>query len=243
MTPAPKVSIAIVTYNAAEFVRKCLESIRRQTRVAHEVLVVDNASGPETRGYLDSTGWIRLISNGENRLWCPATNQALAAAHPDSKYFLLLNSDVEVIRPDWLERLIAILESGARVGITGTQHNYRPLGPTFGAVDGHCFMVRRELWDDPEIGPLDERYPWNGSPYVFTARAWSRGYIYRLHPPRPRLLIHHGARSRADAKGPVLNRKIDPMGILREARLDPWRESRLATPFRRVLIRWGRLPA
>jgi len=241
MTGEPAVSIAIVTYNATAYVKKCLESIRALTRVPHEILVVDNASAEDTRAYLRSVDGIDLTLNDENRLWCPALNQALARASASSRYFMLLNPDVEVVHGGWLERLIGILESHPKVAITGTQHNYRPLGPTFGAVDGHCFLFRRELYEDPGIGPLDERYPWNGSPYVLTAKAWARGYRYRVHPPSPKLIVHYGARSRAEAGKPVPNRKIDPAGILREAGLTPWRESRLFTPFRRAMIRrgWG----
>jgi GT2 family glycosyltransferase len=243
MGAAPAVSIAIVTYNATAYVRRCLESLSALTAVPHEVLVVDNASREETRAYLKTVPWIALTLNDENRLWCPALNQAFKGAHRASRYFMLLNPDVEVLRADWLERLLAILDAHPRVGITGTQHNYRPLGPLFGAIDGHCFLFRRELYDDAGIGPLDETYPWNGSPYVFTARAWAKGWRYRVHPPRPRILVHHGARSRAEADHPVLNRKIDARGILEEAGLEPWRESRLVTPLRRALIRWGRMPA
>ncbi|MBI3448842.1 MAG: glycosyltransferase [Acidobacteria bacterium] len=243
MPVAPVVSIAIVTYNATDYVRRCLESLRAHTTLPHEILVVDNASREDTRDYLRTVDFIRLQLNDENRLWCPALNQALATAHPASRYFMLLNPDVEALRDDWLERLLAALASGPRVGITGTQHNYRPLGPLFGAIDGHCFLFRRELYDDAAIGPLDEAYPWNGSPYVFTARAWAKGWRYRLVPPRPAILIHHGAKSRAEAASPVLNRKIDALGILKDAGLDPWRESRLVTPFRRALIRRGKLPA
>jgi hypothetical protein len=90
---------------------------------------------------------------------------------------------------------------------------------------------------------MDERYPWNGSPYVFTAKAWAKGWIYRLHPPRPGLIVHHKARSRAEAEHPAPNVRIDARGILEEAGLSPWRESRLVTPFRRALIRRGKLPA
>ena len=241
MPADPDVTIAIVTYNATEYARRCLESLR-QTRRPHEVIVVDNASCADTRDYLKGVAGITLILNDENRLWCPALNQAFRSAHPGSRYFMMLNPDIEIRRGDWLDRLASILESHPRIGITGTQHNYRPLGPVFGAIDGHCFMFRRTLYEDPAIGPLDEQYPWNGSPYVFTARAWARGWRYRLHPPAPALLIHHEGRSRAEAERPMPNRKIDALGILRDAGLDPWRESRLATPFRRAAIRWGILP-
>jgi glycosyltransferase involved in cell wall biosynthesis len=243
MTQSPIVSIAIVTYNATEYVRRCLESIHRLTTTPNEVFVVDNASKADTRDYLKSVDWIRLTLNDENRLWCPALNQAFAAASPSSRHFMLLNPDVEILRGDWIERLLAILDSGPRIGITGTQHNYRPLGPTFGAIDGHCFLMRREIYDDPAIGPLDERYPWNGSPYVLTAKAWAKGWTYRVHPPRPELLRHHEGRSRAESAKPMPNRKLDAEGILREAGLKPWRATRITNPVRRAMIRWGRGPA
>ena len=236
------VSIAIVTYNATEYARRCLESIHRLTRTPHEVLVVDNASKPDTREYLETVQGIRLTLNDENRLWCPALNQAFRMASASSRYFMLLNPDIEIVRSDWLERLITIIESHPRIGITGTQHNYRPIGPTFGAIDGHCFLMRRALYDDPAIGPLDERYPWNGSPYVLTAKAWAKGWIYKVHPPRPRILLHHEGRSRAEASLPMPNRKIDAEVILSEAGLEPWRAARITNPFRRALIRWGRCP-
>lgn len=238
----PVVSIAIVTYNATDYVRKCLDSLRAMTRVSYEVLVVDNASRPDTRAYLQQVDGIRLHLNSDNRLWCPASNQALAAAHPASRYFMLLNPDVEILRKDWLERLIAVIELHPRIAITGTKHNYRPLGPTFGAIDGVCLLMRREVYEDPAIGPLDERLPWNGSPYVLTARAWAKGWIYRAHPPRPRLIRHYGGRSRAEAGRPVPNWAINPPQILREAGLNPWLVRGTLSALRRNLIRLGYHP-
>ena len=41
MSEAPQVSIAIVTYNALEYIRQCLDSISRHTSTPHEILVVD----------------------------------------------------------------------------------------------------------------------------------------------------------------------------------------------------------
>jgi glycosyltransferase involved in cell wall biosynthesis len=130
MGGAPAVSIAIVTYNATAYVRRCLESLRALTAVPHEVLVVDNASREETRAYLRTVPWIALTLNDENRLWCPALNQAFKGAHRDSRYFMLLNPDVEVLRADWLERLLAILDAHPRVGITTTARSALSSAPS-----------------------------------------------------------------------------------------------------------------
>lgn len=227
----PVVSICIVSYEAPDYLRRCLDSIRALTHLPYETIIVDNASGPAMRAYLASLDDVQVILNEENRLWCPAMNQALRAATPGTPYLLLLNPDVEVLRSDWLDRMVAALRPG--IGMVGTEHNFRPIGPTFGALDGSCLLVRREVFEDPDIGLLDERLPWNGSPYVLTARAWREGWGYRCMPPRPRLIVHHGGKSREASVTPVLNQAIDHRAISVESGLQPTRP-RYA---RRLLVR------
>lgn len=236
---APVVTIGIVTYNAPDYVGRCLASIRENTELPHEVVVVDNASDEPTRRLLRNTSGIRLIQNEQNRLWCPALNQAFASAHPASRFFLMLNPDVEVLRRDWLARLIDVLESHPRTGITGVEHNFRPLRPTWGAIDGHCLLVRREVFEHPGIGPLDEALPWNGSPFVLTARAKAHGWSYRLHPPSLRLVIHHGGRSRAEARTPMPNRRVDHADLLTKVGLRPRLAPAVLSGVTRQAIRWG----
>jgi GT2 family glycosyltransferase len=234
--------VSIVTHNATRYVHRCLESLQALTTTPHEALVVDNASRADTVDYLRSVPGIRLQLNTTNRWWCPALNQALAAADGGSRYFLPLNPDVEILRADWLDRLVAMREAHPRTAFVGTTHYYRPFGPTFGAIDGDCFLMRRAVYEDPAIGPLDENYPWVGAPYVLTVKAWAKGWRYRVHPPYPRLIHHYGGRSRAEADHPLAVPRLAPLEVLGEAGLAPWRESRIVTPFRRALIRHGFLP-
>ena len=42
------VSVITVTYNAAQYIAECLASIRAQTGVLAEIIVVDNGSGDQT---------------------------------------------------------------------------------------------------------------------------------------------------------------------------------------------------
>src|SRR5438105_24999 len=130
----PLVSIIVVTYNALEFVRLSLEGIQARTRLPYELIVVDNASGPETREYLREAKGIRLIQNEENRLWAAGCNQGMRAADPRSSYLLLMNSDIEVLRDDWLEVLLHVMESDPKVAMAGTQHNKVEFGPIYGYI-------------------------------------------------------------------------------------------------------------
>lgn len=199
-TGEPVVSIVIVTYNAVEYVRRCLESIHRHSHVPYEVLVIDNASQAETREFLRSQTGIRLFLNEDNLLWSGGCNQGMREAHPASRYLLLLNPDTEVLRSDWLEVMIRHMESDPQIGIVGTQHHYRDAGPIYGWLDGQCFMIRREVIES--IGYLDaERFPMGGAPQLFTIKAFKAGWSYKRVHQKSRLIVHHKAKSRDEIEG------------------------------------------
>lgn len=192
--PAPLVSIVVVTYNAPEYVRGCVESIRARTPTPHELILVDNASEAPTRDYLRSLSGARLILNDENRLWCAGCNQGLRAADPRSRYFLLLNSDTEVECDDWLAVMVALMERHPRVGLVGPEHHRMRAGPLYGWLDGHCLLIRRALID--EVGYLDEaRWPWAGAPLELAVAGFARGWTYKVLHPADRAVRHHERKS------------------------------------------------
>lgn len=220
--PAPVVSIIIVTYNALEYVRRCLETLRTTRGTPHEILVIDNASRPEVREFLKTQPGIRLILNEENTLWCAACNQGMREAHPESRYFLLLNPDIEVQRPDWLDILVRTMESDPSVGMVGTYHQYRDAGPIYGWIDGQCLMIRRELIG--ELGYFDcARFPMGGAPVLFTIQAFKRGWRYRVVHEQDRLLVHHLAKSRAEYTGPKpwKDQRLVYEDLMREQGVEP----------------------
>jgi len=225
---APLVSIVTVTWNAPEWVARLYASLAERTREPYELITVDNASDAPTRELNrreEAAGRLRLVQNEENVLWAPACNQGLALVDPRSRYVLLLNPDCEVLTDDWVQRLAAVLARDPAVAVTGTALNWKRIAPVHGCVDGSVFFMRREAFD--EIGLLDaERYPWNGSPYDWCARAWARGWIYRRCANDPPFLIHHGHKS-VDASGEEHPwRRIDVEAMYRRAGLVPTRPHR-----------------
>jgi N-acetylglucosaminyl-diphospho-decaprenol L-rhamnosyltransferase len=94
----PKLSIIIVTYNSAEVIERCLESLLLSA--SHppldpsdvEIIVVDNASQDATREIIQSRfPQVRLLSNPHNVGYGSANNQGLALAQ--GEYALILNPD------------------------------------------------------------------------------------------------------------------------------------------------------
>jgi asparagine synthase (glutamine-hydrolysing) len=94
---APDLSVVIVNWNTKARLRSCLESVEKQlSRVACEVIVVDNASA-DCSAELVSQRFpsVRLIRNSTNVGFGAANNQAMRMAR--GRWVLLLNSDTVLI--------------------------------------------------------------------------------------------------------------------------------------------------
>jgi GT2 family glycosyltransferase len=91
--PAPDLSIVVVNWNTREILRDCLASVAAHLGgVAHEVIVVDNASADASADMVaQDFPTVRLIRNSENVGFGAANNQAMRIAR--GEWLLLLNSD------------------------------------------------------------------------------------------------------------------------------------------------------
>lgn len=221
---APEVSVLVPTHNAPRYCRKLLSSIRLTQDVPYELVVVDNASRRATKAYLQAMSRLgrldKLLLNDRNLLFAAANNQAARVAHPESRYLLLLNSDVEITHPAWLRLLLAAHRRGA----TG----YGAIEDAAGVrADGYCLLVDRDLYDRYQ---LDERYAWWWCSSKLQAQLLHAGHAVRAIRHHDALLVHHWAKSGNDYLG-AQGMEIDPatvrgwFGDLEAEVLD-----RLATP-------------
>ena len=103
------VSIVILNWNGKAFLKEFLPSLIAHTQLeGAEIVVADNASTDGSISFLESEyPSIRLIRLDRNHGFSGGYNRALEQL--DSKYFLLLNSDIEVT-PGWLEPLVQHME-------------------------------------------------------------------------------------------------------------------------------------
>ena len=106
-----RVSIVVPTWNCADYLGACLQSLLRQT-VATEVIVVDDASTDETNQVLDSFGdRITVVRHARQRGANAARNTGVAAATGD--FIAFADADNEYA-PRWVEQLLrAILADPA----------------------------------------------------------------------------------------------------------------------------------
>lgn len=105
--------VVILNYNTKELTEKCIKSILdRKWKRKIKVVVVDNASTDESLLYLKSKfSDIDFISSEKNLGFAGGNNLALKSYLRKAEYFLILNSDTEVL-PGSLDKLYDFAKSG-----------------------------------------------------------------------------------------------------------------------------------
>lgn len=111
-------SIIIVSYNTAQLLVDCLESIK-QAEGSKEIFVIDNASTDLSAEIIAGRfPDVKLIINKVNRGFAAANNQAL----PDcrGRYIVYLNPDTQVA-PDALTQAVTFMDTHAHIGLAGAK--------------------------------------------------------------------------------------------------------------------------
>ncbi|MFC1618618.1 glycosyltransferase [Candidatus Neomarinimicrobiota bacterium] len=180
------VSVIILTFNALEYTRRCMDSIQRNTTYPYEIVFVENGSTDGTKEYLrnlvEENPNYQLIDNEKNIGFSAGNNQGARVAR--GKYLLLLNNDV-LVGAGWLENLVNALEQDGRIGLIGPISNYisgrqqlvevpykddeeffsfaKTVRDTNQGkvtprrrIAGFAMLIRKQLFDD--LGGLDERF-------------------------------------------------------------------------------------
>lgn len=145
----PLVSIVICTRDHESLLRTAVDSIRMvSTYQNHELVIVDNGSrDPRTVAYLASLATqrgVQVIRDDSPFNYSRLNNGAVARCRGD--VVCLLNDDIEVVTPDWLEEMVSFVMKpdvgavGARLWYPdGTlQHGGVLIG--IGGVAGHAHL-------------------------------------------------------------------------------------------------------
>ena len=115
-----KLSIVIVNYNVKYYLEQCLRSVdRAAVNIAHEIIVVDNASKDGSMEYLKPrfphVVWIESKVNGG---FSHANNTGFSRA--SGEYVLMLNPDTIVTRTA-LEGCVKFMDEHCEAGATGVK--------------------------------------------------------------------------------------------------------------------------
>ncbi len=113
----PVVSVCILTYQARDYLRQCLQSLAENTALEYEVIIVDNGSQDRVAEMVEQEfPGVRLIQNQSNEGFTRPMNQAMRAG--TGRYLCQLNPDT-LILPGAIDRLVDFMDTHPEVGICG----------------------------------------------------------------------------------------------------------------------------
>jgi GT2 family glycosyltransferase len=219
---SPLISVIVLNYNGAQWLPRCLESLRQQTFFERiEVLVADNSSPDKSAELAESLmrGWPngRVIQNGSNLGFSEGNNRAAAVAR--GKYLLLLNNDTW-LEPSCLEKLAegasqANAAAACPLILNYDDNSFQSMGAggfdIFGLAtarnrqaksgivmmpEGCAYLVEREVYQ--RIGGLDPEFFMFAEEWDFSWRLWLAGY---QAVAIPEAVVHHRGAAQVNPAG------------------------------------------
>ena len=110
-------TIVVVSYNARDDLARCLDSLRAAPpAIAHDIVVVDNASTDGSAEAASARPGVRLIALPANVGFAAANNAAIRAT--SGELILLLNSDT-IVPPGAIDGLVAALRASSAAAAAG----------------------------------------------------------------------------------------------------------------------------
>ena len=115
------ISLIIGTLNRAEYLSKCLDSIRRQTYSHYEVVIIDQSTNDETKELVEKIDSIRIVyKKVEFKGLAKARNEAIKLASGD--LFCLIDDDA-YYHKDYLLNLVKIYNKHNNIIVSGVLWN------------------------------------------------------------------------------------------------------------------------
>ena len=194
----PRVSVVMVAYNMAPYVREAIDSVRAQTFTDWELIAFDDGSTDDSFSALldawraDPVGISinfehpTLEERAASVRYATLINRGVGAS--SGEYITYLSGD-DYYAADWLERGVAALNSGADVvygaqqliGDTeGIRHTQGVLTDAYCKVDLNSVMHTRASFD--AVGGWDDIPPtpelWRRADGIFWRKLTAAGYVF-----------------------------------------------------------------
>ena len=141
----PQLSIVVAQWDQRHHTQRCVESIRRNTDVPYELVLVDNGSGADAASYASQAADVAVL-NERNLGFAGGMNAGLRRAR--GRWVAFVNNDT-VLPPRWASQLIESLEASEE----------RALAVPAVTAAGNGHTVRQEPGDTVECLPRFESPP------------------------------------------------------------------------------------
>lgn len=120
------ISIIILSHNDSTYVQPCVDSIKRNTKEKHEIILVNNGSNYVNTQILNKVKQIDwFLIKSENVGFPGGNNEGIRQAKRDgADYVCLLNADTIIKTKDWLKNLLKVFEEKRDAGAVSAMTNY-----------------------------------------------------------------------------------------------------------------------
>ena len=183
---APLFSILIPSWNNLPYLKLCVESIRKNSKYAHQLIIHINEGVDGTLQWVEEQGFDHTYSK-ENVGVCHAVNQASKLVETD--YILYINDDMYVC-PNWDEALWEEISAQPDEKFYLSATAIEPVDTGNSAVIVHCFGLCPEEFDEEKLLAQYQSFTfrdWCGSswpPAVVHRKMWEavQGYDVEFSP-------------------------------------------------------------
>lgn len=193
-----KISVLMLTYNAPDYVFESIKGVNeiKEKTDNLELIVLDNNSEPPTTNILkklkEENLIDKLVLNPKNDLFARGNNLASKYACDDTTHYLLLNSDIKVINPNCINKLMEIHPTNGGISSFGAVL-FEPI-----RADGYCMLIDKSLYDKYQ---LDEYFEWWWSVTKLQSQILKEGLKIRAVKNHKKYIHHYGGKSGYGWKG------------------------------------------
>ena len=161
-----RISVAVCTYNGADFLPAQLESIAQQTRPPDEIIVCDDASTDNTRAVLESFARtssipVSLYFSDQNIGLVKNFERAVSLCNGD---VIALSDQDDVWRADKLQLIVDSFEQNPTAGLVFSDAEI---------VDENLNAAGKRMWDEIEFDAHKRKLIRNGRSLDVLAPGWT----------------------------------------------------------------------
>tara|TARA_B100002003_G_C13893345_1_gene435540 strand:+ start:25 stop:699 length:675 start_codon:yes stop_codon:yes gene_type:complete len=144
------VTIIIVNENTKDALELCLLSLKKYTTYPYQVIVVDNSSSDGSLDLLKKKFlWVKVIqTSGLKIAERHGSAFKIGVQNVKSKYFLTLDSDVEILDYNWLTEMVKKIKKtqGVFYGEIFPEKNYRLWGDFSERCLPYCLLIDTDFF-------------------------------------------------------------------------------------------------
>ena len=183
MRREPRCVCIVVTRDRPALLAQCLDAVQRQTRRPDLVIVVDNASGPETQAVLATRAAVSVLrlptNTGGAGGYCAGIRRALDCG---ADWLWIMDDDGRPCTPGCLASLLDTAGATA-ADLVG------PLVVDVDDPDRLAFPIRTRGQTRFRVNEMEDQGPIEGFAHLFNGALIHAGLVRRIGLPDPRFFI------------------------------------------------------